>query len=191
MKKILVINANPKSSSLCHALAEHYAESASVRHEVKTIHTGGMNFQPDLSEGYDKLMPLEADLIQFQEKISWADHIVIVTPVWWGTVPAKFKGIIDRTFLSGFAFKYEAGKTLPKKLLKGKTSELIITLDTPVFWYKWVQGNPIYHHLKRTILDFAGIKNLSTLFLGPVIHSKPENREKWVKKVQRRGATFA
>jgi len=187
MKNILVINANPKSNSLCKALASEYSKSASMNHNVKTIHISKMDFQLDLSEGYDKVQELEADLVEFQKSVNWAEHIVIVTPVWWGTVPAKFKGIIDRTFLSGFAFKYEKGKSIPKKLLKGKTSELIITLDTPTFWYKWFQGNPIVRHLKNTILDFSGIKNINTIFFGPVINSKDKQINNWLRKSSTRG----
>ena len=48
--------------------------------------------------------------------------MVIFTPIWWGALPAKLKGLIDRTFLPGFAFQYEEGKLMPKQLLKGRTA---------------------------------------------------------------------
>lgn len=185
MKNILILNANPKTESLNKAIAETYRDHVNAKHQVKVINIGELEFQADLSEGYNEVMPLEPDLEQLQRDISWAHHIVIVSPVWWGSMPAKFKGAIDRTFLSGFAFAYEQGKSIPKKLLKGRTSELIITLDTPVFWYKLVQGNVIYKHLKRTILDFSGIKNKSARYFGPVISSKPEQRAAWKKSVMR------
>ena len=69
-------------------------------------------------------------------------------------MPAKFKGAIDRVFLPGFSFKYVEGKSIPKKLLKGRTSELLITLDT-AFWYKYIQG--------------FGIKNKPLAYFGPSI----------------------
>ncbi|MEF1337492.1 NAD(P)H-dependent oxidoreductase, partial [Vibrio rotiferianus] len=69
----------------------------------------------------------EPDLLRFQELVLWAEHIVIITPVWWGTVPAKFKGIVDRVFLPNFAFKYTEGNMFPEKLLSGRSSELFIT----------------------------------------------------------------
>ncbi|MBU2892481.1 NAD(P)H-dependent oxidoreductase [Colwellia sp. D2M02] len=185
MKKILVINANPKSISFCKSIAERYAKTAGSKHALKQIDLNAMNFEINLQEGYDKELALEPDLVAFQEMLLWAEHIVIISPVWWGSMPAKFKGVIDRTFLPDFAFKYHKGKSIPEKLLKGRTSELIITLDTPTFWYKYVQGNPIYKNLKRTILDFSGIKNTSATYFGPVISASEQVRKTWLTKVEK------
>ncbi|OEF29361.1 NAD(P)H-dependent oxidoreductase [Vibrio rumoiensis] len=184
MKKILVINANPKSISMCKSIAEHYFNEARLKHDVKKIDISAMDFKLNLSEGYDKELPLEPDLLSFQKMIQWSEHIVIVSPVWWGSIPAKFKGAIDRTFLPGFAFKYNGGKSAIEKLLTGRTSELIITLDTPPFWYKYFQGNLIYKQLKRAILEFSGIRNKSSTYFGPVLSSNKHTREKWFKKVE-------
>jgi len=184
MKKILVINANPKSDSMCKSIAQQYSHVAGSKHELKQVDIGDMEFEINLMEGFNEVLPLEDDLLNFQDMVRWSEHIVIVSPVWWGTIPAKFKGVIDRAFLPGFAFKYIDGKATPTKLLKGRTSELIITLDTPPFWYRYVQGNVIYKQLKGSILGFTGIKNISSTYFGPVISSNEKNREKWLEKVQ-------
>ncbi|AXV65489.1 flavodoxin family protein [Pseudoalteromonas lipolytica] len=188
MKRILVINANPKLTSLCKSLAEQYAAVAIKKHDVKHVNIGDLNFEINLAESYDKVIDLEPCLADLQEKILWSEHIVIVSPVWWGTMPAKFKGAIDRVFLPGFSFKYVEGKSIPKKLLKGRTSELLITLDTPAFWYKYIQGNVIYKNFKHCILDFSGIKNKTTTYFGPVINSSSNKRKVWLEKAARLGA---
>ncbi|TDR75735.1 NAD(P)H-dependent oxidoreductase [Photobacterium lutimaris] len=188
MKKVLVINANPKQESLCLSLAEHYASIAGKKHQIKQVNLADMSFEMDLQQGYDKETPLEDDLKDFQQHVTWAEHIVIVSPVWWGTVPAKFKGVIDRTFLPGFAFKYQEGKAMPQKLLSGRTSELIITLDTPPFWYRYVQGNPIYKQLKSAILSFTGIKNQTSTYLGPVLNASEQRRQSWFDVISKRAA---
>jgi len=183
MKKVLVINANPKSESLCQSLADKYTQIASSEHDVKQVNVSEMNFEMSLDQGYDTVATLEPDLVYFQQSITWAEHIVIIAPVWWGTVPAKFKGVIDRVFLPNFAFKYVTGNAFPKKLLSGRSSELIITMDTPPFYYKFFKGNAIYKQLKMSILDFSGIKNRSTTYFGPVIGSTDDKRKKWIDKV--------
>ena len=183
MKRILLINANPKSQSLCKAMTRRYVDMAKQKHQLKEVHIGDLTFNPDLPEGYDSSSDLEDDLKAIQQQILWATHIVFIVPIWWGGMPAKFKGLIDRIFLSGFAFEYEPKKHIPNKLLTGRTAQIIVTLDTPVFWYKWIQGNPIYKQLKRTILDFVGIKNQSINYFGPVIGSSEEQRERWLAKV--------
>lgn len=184
MNKIFIINANPKASSLCKSISERYQNTISESKQTRVLHIGEMEFQLSLDSGYEETMPLEPSLIEFQQSVEWADHIVIVSPVWWGTMPAKLKALFDRAFLPGFAFRYVKGKAIPEKLLKGRTAELIITLDTPVFWYKWVKGNPIYINLKRAILDFAGIKNVSASYFGPVINSTEHQRRKWLDRVE-------
>lgn len=185
MRKVLVINANPKSQSFCESLANHYASVAALKHEVKQVHVSEMNFEISLDKGYESLSSLEPDLLHFQELVLWSEHIVIVTPVWWGTLPAKFKGLIDRVFLPNFAFKYAEGKAFPEKLLLGRSSELYITLDTPPFWYKYVKGNAIYKQVKTSILDFSGIRNRSAIYFGPVISSNVEKRQRWLDKVSK------
>ena len=70
MKKILVINANPKSHSMCKSIAEHYANVAGLKHELKRIEISDMNFELDLSEGYEEVLPLEPDLLRFQQMIN-------------------------------------------------------------------------------------------------------------------------
>ncbi|RDL45819.1 flavodoxin family protein [Marinomonas piezotolerans] len=180
MSKVLVINANPKNNSLCQAFADRYAMSASDKHDVKQINIADMSFELSLEQGYDKTQPLEPDLRHFQESLVWSDHIVIVTPVWWGSMPAKLKGLFDRSFLPNFAFKYIQGKSQPEKLLKGRTSELIITLDTPPIWYRYVQGDVIRKQLNTTILGFSGIKNKSTTYFGPVLSASDTKRKGWL-----------
>ena len=137
MTRTLVLNANPKPQSLCRAMAERYAAAAAARHEVQLLHLSDLDFEPNLAQGYDSDSSLEPDLQAFQVQLQWMEHLVIVTPVWWGGVPARFKGLLDRTLLPDFAFRYDAGKTWPEQLLRGRSSELIVTLDTPAWWYRW------------------------------------------------------
>lgn len=183
LKKVLVINANPKTDSFCKSLADNYALTAALKNEVKQVEISEMHFEISLDNGYDSRTSLEPDLLRFQELVLWAEHIVIITPVWWGTVPAKFKGVVDRVFLPNFAFKYTEGNMFPEKLLSGRSSELFITLDTPPLLYKLFKGNVIYKHLKKSILDFSGIKNRSATYFGPVLGSNINKRNNWLDKV--------
>jgi len=118
-KRVLVLAANPKKDSFTSHLAEAYASSAEKKHQVQLLEISDMEFNLDLSGGYAEDQLMEGSLKSFQESLEWCEHLVIVTPIWWGSLPAKLKGLIDRTFLPGFAFQYEKGKSIPKKLLNG------------------------------------------------------------------------
>ena len=186
-KHILVIDANPKQASFCAALASTYSQSYACESEVRSLSLSAMAFDFNLNNGYDSIQTLEPDLADFQAQLQWAEHIVLVIPVWWGGLPAKFKGLIDRTFLPDFAFKYQPNKAFPDKLLKGRTAEVVLTLDTPAWYYRFVQGDPVTKQLKHTILGFCGIKVVSMSYIGPIISSTPQQREKWLERVTKRG----
>lgn len=189
MTRILIVNGNPKTKSFCAAIAKQFEQSASNQgHELKRLDLSTTQFDPNLSGGYDADADIDHSIEQFQQELRWAEHLVLISPVWWGSMPAKLKGLIDRSFLPGFAFKYEAGQTFQDKLLNGKTAELIFTLDTPVWWYKWWQGNPIYKELKHAILEFSGIKVNRARYFGPIIKSDESQRKAWLGDVSKLGS---
>ena len=182
LKKVLSINGNPKRESLCKKLAESYAEGATeAGHYAKIIHISDLDFDKNLRDGYaTSIQPLEEDLIFLQKELKMSSHLVIVSPTWWGTVPAKLKGLFDRILLPGFAFKFPNGKYFQDKLLKGKTATIIATMDTPVWYYRFILGDQIIQNLKRSILEFCGIK-VNTIFrFGPTISSTDATRKKWI-----------
>ena len=187
MKKILILNGNPKIGSFCQALAEQYAAACRPSSAVQLVHVHQLQFDPDLNTGDLKTPPLEPDLLQFQQQLQWADHVVVMCPVWWGGMPAKLKGLFDRTLLSGFAFEYHQGDTFQRKLLKGRSAELFITLDTPVFWYRWWQKAPLSFQLKYTILGFVGINTQAIHYMGSVIGSDARQRQQWLEHAAKRG----
>lgn len=192
MKRILVVNGNSKDSSLCHSLTDAYAQGAiESGHEVDVIHLSSMEFQSVSRSGYENPQDLEPDLIDLQNKIREASHLVFVYPVWWGSTPALMKGALERVLLPSFAFKYEKGSLFQKKLLKGKSARLIVTMDTPPWYYKLVYGAPSHKMMKRTVLEFCGIKPVKLTEFGSVINSQEKDRLKWLEKARELGAKAA
>jgi NAD(P)H dehydrogenase (quinone) len=184
MKKILVINAHPNAESFNHALVEAYVSGAKkAGAEVKTLTIAELDFNPSLQFGYQKRMELEPDLIHTQELILWAEHLVWIHPVWWGGLPAVAKGFIDRVFLPGFAFKYRENSVWWDKLLAGRTARIITTLDQPSFYYRLAFGRPSVNQLKKSTLQFCGIKPVKVTYVGPIRLSKEEFRVKMIQKI--------
>ena len=186
-KRVLVLAANPKENSFISYLAEAYASSAEEKNEVQLLKISDMEFNLDLSGGYAGVHSMEDSLKSFQASLEWCEHLVIFTPIWWGALPAKLKGLIDRTFLPGFAFQYEKGKLIPKKLLHGKTARIVMTMDTPPWYYVLVQGAPAVKQLKTTTLKFVGFNSVKSKMIGPIINSTEESRSKWVNDVSKLG----
>ena len=187
-KKILIINGHPDNESFNFALAQAYKKG--VEHsnaEVKEINVRDLAFNPNLQFGYRKRTELEPDLLKAQELIKWANHLVWIYPVWWGSIPAILKGFIDRVFLPGFAFKKREGSVWWDKFLSGKTARLICTLDQPAWYYKWINGNPSHNAMKKLTMQFVGIKKVKSTTIGPMRLSKEEFRNKWLARIEKLG----
>lgn len=188
MKKILIIQGHPDRESYCHALAGAYQKGALVSGaEVKLINTGDLAFSTNLAYGYRQRTELEPCLQQAQEDIRWAEHIVMVYPVWWGMVPAVLKGFIDRVFLPGFAFQKRPNSLWWDKLLKGRTARIISTMDQPAWYYRLVNKMPSNNAIKKLTLEFCGIKPVKTSNIGPLKLSKETFRKKWLERVEAMG----
>ncbi len=188
MKKILIIQGHPDRESYNFGLSDAYKKGAEQSGaEVKEIVIRELDFNPNLEFGYRKRTELEPDLLDAQEKIKWADHLVWVYPVWWGSVPAIMKGFIDRVFLPGFAFKKREGSVWWDKYLTGKTARLICTLDQPPWFYKWINRNPSHNAMKKLTMQFVGVKKVKITTIGPIRLSKEEFRSKWLRKIEKLG----
>ncbi len=187
-KRILMILGTPKSDSFCHALAEAYCQGARGEgHVVRQLKLGEIHFDPILRDGFSQGQALEPDLLEAQRQIHWAEHLVFVYPVWWGGVPALLKGFFDRVFLPGFAFKYRNRSQLWDKLLSGRTADLLVTLDTPPWYFRWIYGAPAHRQMTRTILGFSGIKTRRLAEFAPVRPSTEEQRQGWLRRAERLG----
>lgn len=188
-KKILVILGHPEKNSFTGSLARSYTEGARESGaDVRDICLGDLDFDPILWKGYREIQKLEPDLVHAQSLIMWAEHLVFVYPVWWGALPALLKGFFDRTLLPGFAFKYKTKNSMKwDKLLKGRSGHLIVTMDTPPWYYHWIYGMPGHTQMKRTILGFCGIDPIAITEFAVIKNSTPALREKWIADTRKIG----
>lgn len=186
--KIAIVIGHPDPESYNFALANAYKTGAEQSGaEIREIVIRDLDFNPNLQFGYRKRTELEPDLIKAQETLKWADHIVWVYPIWWGSVPAIMKGFLDRVLLPGFAFKKREGSVWWDKYFTGKTARIICTLDQPPWYYRLINGRPSYHAMKKLTMNFIGIKTVRTTTIGPLRLSKDAFREKWLKQVAQLG----
>jgi len=187
--RIVLITGHPDPKSYCAALSRAYLEGAAGSGaEVRHIDLSQLSFDPNLAFGNRQPMELEPDLLEAQEHIRWADHLVFVYPTWWGAAPALLKGFIDRVFLPGFAYRYRKGSPLWDRLLAGKSARLIVTLDTPSIYNRLVYGRAGYRVMKNNVLGFCGIKPVRITEFTPIRKSSSEQRERWLDQVRRLGA---
>lgn len=187
-RKILVIDGHPNADSFNAAIATAYGAAArSAGATVKQLTIRELQFNPNLQYGYRQRMELEPDLLRAWELIQWANHLVWVHPVWWGGLPALTKGFIDRLFLPGLAFRYRDNSVWWDKLLTGKTARIITTMDQPGWYYHLVYGRPSINQLKKSTLEFCGVRPVKVTSLGIIKKSDEGQRRKWLDQVSRLG----
>ena len=166
-------------------IADRYEQSAlAAGHEVRRVNLGEMQFDPILHKGYKEIQALEPDLVKLQEDIRWCEHLVVIYPNWWNTMPALLKGLFDRMWLPGFAFNFDK---ITKKLvqrLEGRTARVIIVAGTHSPFQTWWKFGDYTNEIQYDILEFAGIDTKVSAF-GPCDKVDGVCREGWLTDIDK------
>jgi len=191
LRKILLIDGHPDETRLTSALMSAYKSGAEeAGYQVSHIVIRDLTFEPNLKFGYKQRPELEPDLLAAIDAIKACDHMVWVHPVWWGGLPTLLKGFIDRTFLPSIMFDYNEAKLGGMGwdgYLEGKTARIIATMDTPKILYRLLYSAPSVNQLKKTTLEFCGVKPVKVTQFAPVKGSTQEKRESWIKTARMLG----
>jgi putative NADPH-quinone reductase len=189
-RRITIIQGHPDPAGnrLCHSLADAYAAAAaSAGHAVRRIEVARLDF-PLLrtAQDFETGTPVP-DIKAAQEAIRWAEHLVIVYPLWLGSLPALLKGFLEQTFRPGFAMEQKAGGW-PRKLLTGRSARIVVTMGMPALVYRWYFGAHGLRNLERNILGFSGVRPVRRSLIGMVGGLEDANkRERWLEHMKRLG----
>jgi putative NADPH-quinone reductase len=189
-RRIAIVQGHPdaRGGRFAHALAGAYAAGAAGGgHETRIIDVAQIDFpllraQDDWQDGVPP-----APIQRAQETIAWAEHIVILYPLWLGSMPALLKAFFEQVMRPGFATsKVEAG-TSWKKLLTGRSARIVVTMGMPAWIYRWYFGAHSLKSLERNILGFVGMSPVRETLVGGVETCGAAAREKWLDKLQSLG----
>ncbi|MDQ0465976.1 putative NADPH-quinone reductase [Caulobacter ginsengisoli] len=190
-RRILVLNGHPDPdpARFAAALAGAYVRGASAAgRQIRRIDVGKLAPPPVRTRAeFEGGQPPE-EILQAQEAIAWADHLVIIFPLWLGTMPAALKAFFEQTFRYGFAIS-RPGEPV-RRLLKGRTARIIVTMGMPRPIFRWVFGAHGLKCLERGILWMAGVSPARSLILGGVEQSA-ERRADWLDQVEALGEAGA
>ncbi len=185
--KHLIIYSHLNPASFTKAIVDEIETIAKARgDEIKTIDLYGEKFNPVLEfpDIEHMFMGKEApeDVSKYQELVSWADHLTVVYPMWWGQMPAMLKGFIDRVFANGYAFSYtEKG---PEGLLQGKSAHLYICTGNPDDYYEQSGMHSAQERINDGgVFGFCGIEPEITFF-GDGAMGSDELRKGYLKSIK-------
>lgn len=121
-------------------------------------------------------------IAEVQRDIKWADHVVVVFPLWLGGLPALTKGFFEQVFRSQFTMRWRKNQ-MPQGLLQGLTCRLIVTMGMPAFAFRIVFGANGVRSFERSVLSLAGIKRTGTTMFGGVGGDDPGPVRDWLAQV--------
>ncbi|MCA8927889.1 MAG: NAD(P)H-dependent oxidoreductase [Alphaproteobacteria bacterium] len=186
--RIFILNGHPDPAPgrLCQALADAYAEGARTGgHEVRRLAVGGMELPLLRSEGeFNQTTPPPAAR-QTQEALEWAEHWVLIYPLWLGTMPAATKALLEQTLRPGFATD-TAGRW-PGGRLQGRSARVVVTMGMPALAYRWWFGAHSLKSLERNILKFCGIGPVRETLYGMVAAASARKRQGWLAEMRSLG----
>ena len=193
-KRILIIQGHPDPSPdrLCRALARAYAEGATeAGADVREIDVATLDFPVLRTEADYHAGPgaAPAAVQPAIEAIQWADHALIIYPLWMGDMPALLKAFFEQAFRPGVALSY--GEGFPKALFKGKSARVAVTMGMPKAAYRLVFGAHGVKALEKSVLGFAGVKPIRESLFGMAQSNSREKTERRIAKFRETGAKDA
>ncbi|MGO1068564.1 NAD(P)H-dependent oxidoreductase [Lysobacter sp. CA199] len=123
-KRVLIVYAHPEPESLNGALKDAMREHLLARgHQVEVSDLYAMQWKagvdaadfPQRDPAAKLVVPVDsrrafdgdaltADVRAEQDKLRWADALILQFPLWWFSMPAILKGWFDRVYAYGFAY---------------------------------------------------------------------------------------
>lgn len=187
-RRILIINGHPdpRHERACAALANAYARGAlEARHEIRRLDVGAIDF-PLIRTAEDFIDGAPPPQIKAaQASIAWAEHLVLVFPLWLGSPPALLKGFLEQTFRYGFALSNTAAGT-PKGLLGKRSARLVVTMGMPAPAFRWLFGAFGVRAVERSLLWLCGVHPVRHTLIG-MVGAERFSLQPWLARIQRLG----
>lgn len=197
MKTLIVYN-HPYEGSFCNAILKAVQRGLKKGgHTCKVINLDKDNFDPvmrakdlkafaELGRGIESaLMNLDPTVFRYKKKLEWADHIVMIFPIWWMSMPAMMKGFVDKMIFPGVAYDMDNGR-LVSRLASLKQVTVISTMNTPADIYRDMFGNSLEGSLIKGTFNQIGIHDAEWISFNMVKQVGTEVREQWLADLEER-----
>ena len=189
MRVVIVFN-HPYEGSFGNAILNAVTKGLKdANHEVDLMHLDNDGFNPVMSKADLKAFvehkPVDPQVIDYNERLEKADHLIFIFPIWWDLMPAMTKGFVDRVLTPGVVYDHHPrgfGLVPLLKNLKGVT--IITTMNKPRIMYSLLIGNLIKKAMLRSVFKTMGYKNLKWIGYNIVTSVSQENRVKWLTNIE-------
>jgi putative NADPH-quinone reductase len=129
--------------------------------------------------------PVPPSLVEAQQDLRWAEHWLILFPLWHAYLPASLKGFVEQVMRPGFALGY--AERFPKKLLTGRSARVVVTMGMPALIYRLWFGAHGVRALRRGVLELAGLSPVRTTLFGSVEAVSAARHSSWIAEMRELG----
>ena len=190
-RRILILDGHPDPDPgrYCHALAAAYARGAAgAGHVIHRVNLAELDF-PVLAtrQDWESETPCAA-ILAVQDELAWAEHLVLIYPLWLGSAPAPLKALLEQIFRPAFAFGGEAA-TPGAGRLKGRSARIVVTMGMPALIYRTLFFGHSLKALKRGLLALVGFAPIRDTILGGL--ETRRDREELLRRLAAMGAWAA
>jgi NAD(P)H dehydrogenase (quinone) len=163
----LIVTAHPDADSLTHQAARRLHELLGEA-ESSLAHLAQEGFDPRFTptdrETYLTRGLPEAAVVAEQHRLDAVDHVVLVFPVYWWSMPALLKGWIDRVFIAGWAFDFDDDRLVPQ--LGRLTAHLLpVSGTTPESFARHGYREALGTQIEHGVIDYCGMRRGATAFV--------------------------
>lgn len=193
MRTVIVFN-HPYEGSYCNAILNAVTNGLQKSNcEIDLMHLDNDGFNPVMSKAdlkaFLKHKPIDRQVIDYNERLKKADHLIFIFPIWWDLMPATTKGFVDRVLSPGVVYNHHPrGFGLVPLLINLKSVTIITTMNKPKIMYSLLIGNIIRKAMLRSVFKTMGYKNLNWISFTSVKSVSQEKRVKWLMDIENRFA---
>lgn len=186
----LIIYCHPYQNSFNHAILGAVQQSLNQSNlNYQTIDLYADDFSPVYSTEELKLYhsgQTTDPLVEKYLKLLRTVHtVIIISPVWWNSVPGMLKGFIDKVMKEGENLSHTVTKLGVRGELKNiKRCYLITTSSSPTFYIRFFNGNCIKKIFLNQTLKQLGLQGRSWINFGMISTTTAEKRKKFLKSMQ-------
>ncbi|MFL9485292.1 NAD(P)H-dependent oxidoreductase [Chitinophagaceae bacterium LWZ2-11] len=187
MKTAIIFN-HPYSGSYCNAILESVIRGLQkAGHTIDVLHLDNEGFNPVMTaadlKGFVESKAVDPKVLEYQQRLQDAGHLIFIFPIWWELMPAMTKGFIDKVIYPGIAYNNDRSGRIPrmvKAFEKVKGVTVITTMNTPSIMYRLLFGNAIKKALFTGTLWKTGYKNRKWISFNMVKFVSDKKRKKWL-----------
>jgi NAD(P)H dehydrogenase (quinone) len=164
----LIVTAHPDQGSLTAGIARQLQEALRPD-DVDVADLAAEGFDPRFGSAdrgrYRGEGDVPADVVREQRRLDQADHLVLVFPIYWWSMPALMKGWIDRVFIDGWAFDLDPTEGTRRNLGGLAIHLLLVAGDAAGTYERHGYEKALLTQIEHGIVDYCGAERGGAVFV--------------------------